>query len=95
MATLTVRNIPSGVMERIRALSVVDRRSVNGEILVLLERGLEGERPEEGRRGIAPDASTQLELWRHLCGRWEDERSGAEIAADIRAHRTSGRAVAL
>ncbi|OGV72069.1 MAG: hypothetical protein A3K19_08255 [Lentisphaerae bacterium RIFOXYB12_FULL_65_16] len=95
MPNLTIRNIPAAVMGRIRALSAVDRRSLNSEILVLIERGLECDRPEASRPGTIPDAATQLELWRHLCGAWQDERSGAEIAADIRAHRTPGRAVEL
>jgi hypothetical protein len=47
------------------------------------------------RPGTLPDAATQLGLWRHLCGAWQDERSGAEIAADIRVQRTPGRAVEL
>lgn len=95
MPSLTVRKIPAAVMDRIRALSTVDRRSLNSEVLVLLERGLESDRPEAGRPGTVPDAATQLGLWRHLCGAWQDERSGAEIAADIRVQRTPGRAVEL
>jgi hypothetical protein len=95
MANITVRSIPNPTMERIRALSVVDRRSLNSEILVLLERGLSCERPESLRPGTVPDAVTQLDLWRRLCGAWQDERSAPEIVADIRAHRTAGRTVDL
>jgi len=95
MPNLTVRGIPPAVMDRIRSLAVVDRRSLNSEILVLIERGLSGERPEAFHPGTIPDAATQSDLWGHLCGAWQDKRSGAEIAADIRAHRTRGRKVAL
>lgn len=95
MANLTVRSIPAATLGRVRALAVVDRRSLNSEILVLIERGLGCERPETLRPGSVPDAATQLGLWRPLCGAWQDERSAVEITADIRAHRTPGRAVDL
>ena len=36
MVSVTVRNIPDGVFERIKTLSIVERRSINNEILVLL-----------------------------------------------------------
>jgi plasmid stability protein len=95
MASLTVRSIPAALLDHIRALAVVDRRSLNSEVLVLLERSLETERGSPPGRGTAPDAATQLGLWEHLCGAWQDERSAAEISADIRARRTPGRAVDL
>ena len=40
MANLTLRNIPEHLLERIRSLSIAERRSLNNEILVLLERAL-------------------------------------------------------
>lgn len=95
MASLTVRNIPDDVMDKVRALAARERRSVNGQILVLLEAGLEveadgwGEHPRPAGRGLQPA------LWEQLCGRWEDERSSEEIIADIRRHRTLGRTVEL
>ena len=38
MTSITVRNIPDDIMERIKALSTVDRRSLNNEILIILKR---------------------------------------------------------
>lgn len=40
MVNFTVRNIPDNIMEKLRALSEEELRSVNNEILVVLERGL-------------------------------------------------------
>ena len=37
MASLTLRNIPNGILDRIRLLSEADRRSLNNEILIILE----------------------------------------------------------
>ena len=41
MADLTLRSIPEDVMARLRTLAATERRSLNGEILVLVEAGLE------------------------------------------------------
>ena len=95
MPNLTVRNIPEAAMEKVRTLAAVERRSLNSEILVLLERALSDESSLRPEPQAIPDAGTQSALWEHLCGAWEDERSGAEIAVDIRAHRTAGRPVEL
>lgn len=46
-AKVTVR-IPRGLLARVRALAEEDRRSLNGEILILLEAACEF---EEGRTG--------------------------------------------
>lgn len=97
MPVLTIRDVPGDVMERVRAWSARDRRSINKEALVLVEEGL-------AARTAATDASArpdgiprelQLEVWRELAGRWKDRRSTAAIVADIRAGRTPGREVRL
>jgi plasmid stability protein len=40
MANITVRNIPDGIFKKIKALSSIEKRSLNNEILMILERGL-------------------------------------------------------
>ncbi len=40
MANLTVRNIPDELLNKIRLLSIIEKRSVNSEILMVLEKGL-------------------------------------------------------
>ena len=68
MPDLTVRNIPQNVLDGIRTLSAIQRRSMNSEILFLLEAGLARttERPPES---ISPE--TQLRCWEALCGKWK------------------------
>lgn len=95
MASLTVRNIPDDVMERIRALSTAQRRSLNNEILVILERGTNLEYEEKVRQPKFLSKSTQLELWEQLVGTWKDSRSASEIIEEIYALRTAGRDVEL
>lgn len=40
MANLTVRNISASVFNKIKCRAVAERRSMNSEILILLEDGL-------------------------------------------------------
>ena len=95
MTELTLRRIPDEVMVRLRTLAAVERRSVNSEILVVLEKGLERETSEALERARPLNRSLQARLWGEMCGRWEDDRSWRAIAADIASHRTSGREVTL
>ena len=95
MASLTVRNIPEDILERIRALSTAERRSLNNEILVILERGTSLEYEEKMNRHKFLSKSTQMELWEQLLGTWKDSRSASEIIEDIYSLRTGGRDVEL
>ena len=95
MASITIRNIPDEVLERIRALSSIERRSLNNEILVILERGTYSEYEERLLKRKYLSKSTQLEIWKQLAGTWEDNRSAGEIIDDIYSNRTSGREVQL
>ncbi len=95
MASITVRNIPDEILQKIKALSAVERRSINNEILIILERGTYSEYEEKMHRRKYISKSTQMELWRSLMGKWEDTRSAKEIIEDIYSHRTLGRDVQL
>jgi len=95
MASITVRNIPDEVFEKIRTLSSIERRSLNNEILVILERGTYTEYEEKMQKRKYLSKSTQMEIWKKLLGTWEDTRSAKEIIADIYANRTMGRDIDL
>ncbi len=43
MPNITVRNIPEDLLDKLRTLSEIERRSLNSEILIALERGVESE----------------------------------------------------
>jgi plasmid stability protein len=95
MASITVRNIPDEVFEKIRTLSSIERRSLNNEILIILERGTYTEYEEKMHKRKYLSKSTQMEIWKKLLGTWEDTRSAKEIIADIYANRTMGRDIDL
>ena len=95
MANLTVRNIPDELLNKIRLLSIIEKRSVNSEILMVLEKGVSKE--SDSVRYVKNQLSndTQIKLWQNLCGRWEDSRNTAEIISDIIDNRSQGRSVDL
>ena len=95
MASITVRNIPDEILEKIRALSAIERRSINNEILLILERGAFIEYEEHLHRRKYLAKSTQLEIWKELLGTWKDNRTAEEIIKDIYSHRTGGRDIQL
>ena len=45
MTSLTLKGIPDAVMERLRALAQKQRRSLNQQAILILERALADERP--------------------------------------------------
>ena len=40
MASITIRNIPESILAKVRALSKIKKRSMNNELLLLIEKGL-------------------------------------------------------
>jgi plasmid stability protein len=95
MASITVRNIPDDMLEKIKTLSSIERRSLNSEILIILERGTYTEYEEKLHKRRYLSKSTQVEIWKQLMGTWEDTRSAKEIIDDIYSSRTTGRDIDL
>jgi hypothetical protein len=96
MAHLTVRNIPESILEQIKTLSLPGRRSMNSEILVLLEAALRAYRRAgvtEPSYHVSTDA--QIEVWERLSGEWDDDRTTEDIIDDIYSNRTAGRSIDL
>jgi plasmid stability protein len=92
MASLTLKNIPEPVLERLRERAASDRRSLTQEILFLLEEALA--RPA-GRATLEERARSQARAWSALAGRWRSDREPAEEIDEILASRTGGRDLAL
>jgi len=88
---LTIRNIPDAVLGKIKAISKRERRSLNSQILVVLEEGLKA--PIIHKPGLKISKGAQIGLWQNLSGEWKDDRDAGEISADILKSRTEGRHV--
>jgi plasmid stability protein len=93
MVSITVRNIPDEIIDKIKVLSEIEKRSLNNEILVILERGLSDEIKNKKNAKISAEA--QVSLWRKLSGLWEDTRPTEEIISDIYSSRSKGRDVEI
>ena len=95
MASITIRNIPESILAKVRALSKIKKRSMNNELLLLIEKGLieETERKSDGENLLSKES--QLAIWEGIIGKWADDRTAHEIHEDIYAHRTAGRNVEL
>ncbi len=93
MANLTIRNIPQDLLEKMRNQAKAEKRSLNNEILMVLEKCVD--LYYAGNKDDPFPQEAQVELWDKIAGTWEDRRSAEEIAADIKAHRTAGRKVDL
>ncbi len=93
MASITIRNIPDSVLSKIRSLSKVEMRSINSELLLLIEQGLNQQLEQKQHDSVVLSKERQLEIWENLAGTWEDSRSAEEIIEDIYSQRTKGRQV--
>lgn len=93
MASMTLKNIPDSLLDRLRARAAADRRSVTQEMIHLLERSLDAV-PEADRDALTA-AHAQAEAWARLAGRWESDQSVEVEVRDILAARTAGRNVDL
>jgi len=95
MANITIRNIPEEIFEKIKKLSTIEKRSLNNEMLVIIEKGAQSEITEIRKSRKKIPRSIQVNLWENLSIAWEDERTTKEIIQDIYASRTYGREIDL
>jgi len=95
MKNLTIRNISEDLLEKIKSLARTGRRSMNNEILIVLERGASMEFDQQilGKNPVSKN--TQISIWEEIGGKWEDSRSTEEIIKDIVRKRSKGREVNL
>ena len=93
MPSLTLKDIPEDVMERLRAVARRERRSLTQQVLVLIEGGLAERDHRAGQP--SPAAAQQVARWRELAGRWASDQSFADEVAGLAEARTSGRTVDL
>ncbi len=88
---ITVRNISENIIEKIRMLSKIQKRSLNNEILMALERGVQEEEDNFYKANRKINKTVQMGIWKQLAGRWQDDRKTDEIIDDIYKSRTLGR----
>ncbi len=95
MANITIRNIPDDVFSKIKKLSDIERRSINNQLLIIIERGTAEMMERKKRENKNIPKSIQISLWKNMSGTWKDDRSTKEIINDIYKNRTIGREIEL
>lgn len=76
MPSLTLKDIPPKLLTRLRSAAARERRSLNQEVILLVERGLAERETAEER------AARQVAAWRDLAGSWKSsEPFAAEVGA--------------
>lgn len=96
MANLTLRNIPDSTVSVLRTRAACNHRSLNGEILAIIDISLSGNLPTWATSTLHENPVERQKLAiLDAAGGWQDTRSEKEVVADIESHRTKGRKVAL
>ena len=94
MVNLTIRNIPDEILKRIRILAAKERRSMNSEMLIVIEEGLAAKISSDsgavgsgfsGSSGSVPllSCAGREKIWTELCGEWKDTRPTRDLVAEI------------
>ena len=65
MKSITVRNIPDELLNRLRTLSIIEKRSLNNEILIVLEKGLAKESEDKTNFKNPLSRETQIKIWQN------------------------------
>ncbi len=91
MSSITFKNIPPELIERLKRRARQRRRSLTQEVLWLLEEAIGMPPPSPERDRVA----AQVEAWRRLAGRWADEQPVNEDVDQLYKARTNGRDVDL
>lgn len=92
MPSLTLKNVPEPLLDKLRDRASSDRRSLNQEVLYLLEEAL-WRSPRDA--SIEEEIRAQVEVWSRLAGRWKSDLPVDEEIAQILGSRTGGRQIDL
>ncbi len=87
MPSLTIKDLPDPLWARLRQRAAADRRSLNREVIHLLERVL--------AEALAEQIEAQVRMWHALAGRWDADQEPVEEIDALYAARTPGRRVEL
>ena len=94
MTSITIKNIPDQLLSQLRERAAMEQRSMNKEIIRLLDLSLSAERAHalEHRRTLA---QAQAQAWSRLGGRWISDVPVEDEIAGIYSARSGGREIEL
>lgn len=89
MRSLTLKDVPDALLERLRVLAAAERRSLLQQALVLIEEGV------TRHEGASTRVQRQVDAWRRVAGLWASDQDVESEVSDLLAARTAGRDVDL
>jgi plasmid stability protein len=95
MTNITIRNIPDSISKKLKILSEIERRSLNSELLVALESGVEEIERRLKLQKPPMSSKEQIAAWKELGGKWKDKKSKKAQIDEIYHDRTLGRDISL
>lgn len=95
MSSITIKDVPEKLLERLRRRAQEDKRSMNREVLHLLDIALTDQPVNEDFSGDTRDVDSQIQAWRRLAGHWDSDLDTTEEIERIYAARTFGRQIDL
>jgi plasmid stability protein len=95
MASVTIKDIPVEILERLRQRAAADHRSLNKEVIHLLGAALSHTFTPDNAAYKKEVADRQAEAWDRLAGRWDSDQRVEDEIADIFSARSEGRDIAL
>jgi len=95
MASITIKEVPDMLLERLRRRAREDKRSMNREAIYLLDLALAGQAVDQDLEGRKRDVESQIPAWRRLAGQWDSDLDIADEIERIYAARSVGRRVDL
>jgi plasmid stability protein len=90
MSSLTIKNIPTSLLDKIRSQAAADRHSLTQEIIFLLETALNN-LASTTTADARQTADQQLTIWRQLAGQWQSDQTVADEIQAIYQKRSQGR----
>jgi len=96
LSSLTLKNMPDDLLESLRQRAREQRRSLNSEAIILLEKALAADALAPPASVVETERNAQLAAWEQLGGRWPDGDAALDsLILDIVEARTEGREVDL
>ena len=77
MATMTIKNIPDDLYEELKQRAATNRRSINNEVIMLLERAFYSYRPSSNeiqkQAATLREMTAQYHLTEEELNKWKNE----------------------
>jgi plasmid stability protein len=84
MPSLTIKDIPDQLLTRLRQRAASEQRSLNREVIHLLDRVLSEAPAAPVSVALTERIEAQVQAWRTLAGRWDSGRGGHHLDHRLR-----------